>query len=96
MTDDQTIVLRGTMISGRRHIDERAAIWRPRPLAASCAPAASRVFETSTNETPPMGWAGAFEKVAARRAFVEDRQTQTNGKSGFRGFLFERRNIRAS
>jgi hypothetical protein len=43
-----------------------------------------------------MGWAGAFEKVAARRAFVEDRQTQTNGKSGLRGFLFERRNIRAS
>jgi hypothetical protein len=46
---------------------------------------------------PLSGWAGAFELVAARGTFfVEDLQTQTNGKSGLRGFLFERRNIRAS
>jgi hypothetical protein len=55
-----------------------------------------RVFETSTERTPLMEWAGAFEKVVARRAFVEDPQTQTNGKSGLPGLLFEHCNIRAS
>jgi hypothetical protein len=42
-----------------------------------------------------MGWAGAFEEVAARRAYVEDLQTQTSGKSALPGFLFERRSIHA-
>jgi hypothetical protein len=32
--------------------------------------------------SPPMGLAGAFEKVAGRRAYVEDPQTPTNSKSG--------------
>jgi hypothetical protein len=43
----------------------------------------------------PMGWAGAFGKVAERRAYVEDPQTPTNGKSCLQASLFERRNIRA-
>jgi hypothetical protein len=43
----------------------------------------------------PMGWADVFQKVAERRACVEDSQTLTNGKSGLPASLFERRNIRA-
>ena len=43
----------------------------------------------------PMGWAGAFERVAQRRAYVGDLQTLTNDKSGLPASLFERRNIRA-
>jgi hypothetical protein len=33
-------------------------------------------------------WAGAFEKVAERRVFVEDPQTPTNGKLGLQASLF--------
>jgi len=40
-----------------------------------------------------MGRAGAFEKVAERRVYVEDSQTPTNGKSGLQALLLERRNI---
>jgi len=42
-----------------------------------------------------MEWARAFEKVAERRAYVEDPQTPTNGKFGLQASLFARRNIRA-
>ena len=56
------------------------------------APVSSRQAQ---NETPPMGWAGAFEKAAARRAFGADPQTQMNDKSGLRGSVSERRNIHA-
>jgi len=44
--------------------------------------------EITTLRAPPMGWAGAFEKVAERRAFVEDPQTPTNGKLGLQASLF--------
>jgi hypothetical protein len=37
-----------------------------------------------------MGWAGAFEKVAEQRTFVEDPQTPTNGKLGLQASLFSR------